>query len=198
VRPTPLLLVFLLSLLWAVSPAGAQEGRFAFQIRGGGTVPLGDFRAEDRGWEGKTGSGPSFGMGFHIPLKGLLGAYLGFSQHRFGCQEEVCHRGKDWVSTGFDVGLRWVLGRHRIRPWFLVALHAPRVEGRLVEEGERVKRTSEGAGGLEAGGGIMIRIGEGTSLQPGVRYGRVDLPFPDQDPLELRYLVVDLGLVMSF
>ena len=53
-------------------------------------------------------------------------------------------------------------------------------------------------GGYEVGGGILVRVGERMSFGPGVRYGSADVPFWVQSTMELRYLVLDLGLVIGF
>lgn len=176
----------------------AQEGAFAFQIRGGQAIPLGAFKDGLRGWEGETRPGASFGMGFTFPLYRDLGAYLGFSQHRFGCEEGVCPPGRDWASTGFDVAVRAVLGRERVRPWFQGGLHTHRVETRLRESGAVRRTTSVGGAGYEFGGGILVQIAERMSLSPGIRYGEGDAPFESRPDLNLRYWVVDLGLVVGF
>ncbi len=176
----------------------AQEGAYAFQIRGGGTFPLADFRNDDQGWEGETGTGTSLGMGFTFPLYWFFGGYLGFSQHRFACDEDVCWRGEPWISTGFDVALRVVVGDRRIRPWVQGGLHTHRIEGR-VSEGKIIRNLhSEGGGGYEVGGGLLVQVGERMSLSPGVRYGSGDVPFSARPTMSLRYLVFDLGLVVGF
>ena len=195
---------FLLSgILWysflpGAVPLEGQEGAFAFKIRGGASIPVAEFRAQDRGWEGKTGMGPTFGMGFTVPFPGPTDAYLGFSQHRFSCDENVCPRGKEWVSTGFDLALRKVFGQGAIRPWIQAGFRSHRMEGRVLEEGDVPTSHSEGGSGFEVGGGILIRLAERTSLSPGIRYGEGTVPFPDREMLRLRYLVADLGLVMWF
>jgi hypothetical protein len=152
----------------------------------------------DRGWEERATAGVSFGMGFSFPFFSVFDGYLGFSQHYFGCDPDLCPRGKDWVSTGFDVGLRLVAGRDRVRPWFQGGFHSHRVEGKLRGlQGVETLR-SGGGGGYEFGGGILIQVGERTSLAPGVRIGRGNVPFEDRSNLKLQYVVVDLGLVLGF
>ena len=190
----------LVALLLSTGPEklSGQEGPYAFQIRGGGTQPVASFRDAAEGWEEGAGPGPSLGMGFTFPLFSAVGGYLGFSQHRFGCDENVCPEGKPWISTGFDFALRVVLGQRKVRPWIQGGLHTNRVEGR-VRRGDRVHTLrSEGGGGFEVGGGLLLRVAERMSLSPGVRYGSGDVPFSDGPTMELRYLVFDLGLVVGF
>jgi hypothetical protein len=177
---------------------GAQEGPYAFQIRGGATAAVGAFGDGNQGWEKGSGGGTSLAMGLTIPFFRFVGGYLGFSQHRFACDEVICPEGKDWISTGFDAALRVVVGEGRVRPWLQAGLHTHRLEARVWEEGRGERLTSEGGGGYEAGGGILIQIGERNSLAPGVRYGLGNVPFLLQPNLKLRYLVFDLGLVLGF
>jgi hypothetical protein len=179
--------------------AGAQEGAFAFEIRGGMDFPASSFRTGEEGWAGKTAPGPSFGMGFTFPAPGPFGVLLGFGQRRFRCEGAVCVEGADWVSTGFDVALRLVIGQGRIRPWLKGGLHTHRLEGRVLgEEGEATDINSDGGVGFEAGGGILITIGERTSLSPGLHYGWAEVPFPDRSNIRLHYVVADIGLVLGF
>ncbi len=183
---------------WVPLPLVAQEGPFAFQLRGGGTVPVGSFEDDARGWEEGTGQGTSLSMGFTFPLFRLAGGYLGFSQYRFACDADVCPKGKDWLSTGFDIALRAVIGDGGVRPWLQAGFHNHRVQGRISEEGGRRRINSDGGGGYEVGGGLLIAVGERTSLSPGLRYGLGNVPFPGYPNLGLRFLVLDLGLVLGF
>jgi hypothetical protein len=48
------------------------------------------------------------------------------------------------------------------------------------------------------GGGVLLAVGDRTSLSTGVRYGRVDVDFPKVGTLKMGYLGVDLGLVLGF
>ena len=179
-------------------PVFAQEGPYAFQLRGGVTLPVGDFGDEEMGWEREAGSGPSLNMAFTFPLRGALGGYLGFGQYRFSCDREVCPEGKTWTSTGFDVALRLVLGSRPLRPWIQGGFHNHRVEGRIQSPDGPVRLRSEGGGGYEVGGGVLVRVGERTSLAPGVRFGLGNVPFDGRANLGLRFLVLDLGLVLGF
>jgi hypothetical protein len=181
------------------TPLQGQEGSFAFQLRGGGAFPIASFGSETAGWQGESGEGSSFGMGFTLPAPGPLGAFLGFSQHRFSCPEGVCSGGSKWIATGFDVALRQVLERWRVRPWFQGGLHTFRIEGDEADDGgEATPIVSDLGLGLEVGGGVLIGIGERTSLSPGLRYGWGRVPFPDREDMSLHYLILDLGLVLGF
>ncbi len=190
-------LLFSIRLL-APLPVAGQAGPFAFQVRGGSTVPVLGFRSQDRGWEGKTGQGATLSMGFTIPLIGPLGGYLGFGQYRFGCDENVCSDGKSWVSTGFDVALRLLLGQDAVGSWIQAGLHTHRMEGWVLQGEESRYLTSQGGGGYEVGGGILVKVGERMSVSPGLRYGEGSVPFSDRPSLRPRYLVLDVGLVVGF
>lgn len=199
-RSTDFLALFLsLALLSFPGEGSSQEGAFAFQIQGGWSFPLAEFRQGGEVWQGETGQGPNFGMGFTFPAPGPFGAYLGFGQRHFECDSSVCPEGRNWVSTGFDVALRLVLGEGRVRSWLQGGLHTHRLEGRLLEQGGKGSRvTSDGGVGVEVGTGVLISLGERTSLSPGVRFGWGEVPFPDRPTMGLRYLVVDLGILMGF
>ena len=192
-RKAVFLLVFLLLVAGSPDLCG-QEGPLGYQIRAGGTLPLGGFRKAEEGWEGGVGGAVSFGMGFSVSVWGPFHVYMGFSQDRFICDKEVCPPGAKWVSTGFDVALRGVFGAGRIRPAVQGGFHLPRVEGEILDARDQ---TSDRGRGYEAGAGVLIRIGERTSLNPGARYGEVDVLFADSGTLKMRYLVVDLGLVLA-
>jgi len=175
-----------------------QEGPYAFQIRGGVTQPLGDFLNEDIGWEGRAGAGPSLAMGFTFPLFHWIGGMVGFSQHRFSCDETVCPEGKSWISTGFDLAIRIAGRRGPVRPWVQGGFHTHRVQVSILADGSPDRVNSEGGGGLEAGGGLLVQIGERTSLSPGVRFGLGNVPFSTRPTLDLSFLVFDVGLVIGF
>lgn len=178
--------------------AAGQEGPFAFQIKGGSTFPLSSFRDKEEGREGEARSGPSFAMGFTFPFYRIFGGYLGFSQHRFSCDRDICPEGYPWVSTGFDIALRVVMGETMIRPWVQAGLHTNRIEGRVWEGQSHRDLHSKGGGGYEVGAGLLVQIAERMSLNPGIRYGSGDVPFWEGPMMELRYLVFDLGLVVGF
>jgi len=186
------------AVLGGTAEAYCQEGPFGFQIRGGFTRPLAGFRDPAQGWEGEARSGSSLAMGFTFPLFRVFGGYLGFSEHRFGCDEAVCPRGKPWVATGFDVALRSVIGRGRLRGWIQGGIHTHRMEGRLRGNPNPVTSRSDDSGGYEVGAGVLIQVGERTSLAPGVRYGLGNVPFEGRSTLGLRYMVFDIGLMLGF
>lgn len=198
-RSALLVIPAVLIALATPTAAAGQEGAFAFRIRGGWSLPLGDFRGGGDAWQGESGQGPNFGMGFTLPAPGPLGAYLGFGQRYFECDPNVCPEGKDWTSTGFDVALRMVLGDRGFRGWVQGGLHTHRLEGRILDQtGRGVRITSDGGAGVEVGAGILISVGDRTSLSPGVHYGWAEVPFPDRARMDLRYLVLDLGILMGF
>jgi hypothetical protein len=193
--------VMVLSFFLGLVPQGleGQEGAFAFEFRGGSSVPISSFRSAKGPWPGETGPGASFGMGFTLPAPGPFGSYFGFGQRRFSCQGPLCPEGSEWLSTGFDVDLRLVLGRKRIRPWVRGGLHTHLLEGRVVREGEVVEGIrSDTSAGFEVGGGILVAIGARTSLSPGIHYGWGKVSFPRDPSFQLRYFNAELGLVLGF
>ena len=196
--------VVLLGILVGAAPISGptvlagQEGSFSVQVRGGASLPILAFRDEARGWEGRASQRASFGMGFNVPIPGPTGAYLGFSQHRFGCDSSVCPQGESWVSTGFDLALRLVMGNRKIRPWLQGGLFTQHLEARMWDGPEAVEVTSNRGFGFEAGGGLLVQIGPRMSLSPGLRFGNGTVPFSAYPSLRVQYLVADLGLVLGF
>ena len=186
------------SLTLGAPQLSGQAGSYAFQIRGGGTLSIGQFADENQGWEKKAGSGTSLGMGFIFPVYRVIGGYVGFSQHRFSCDQGVCPKDEAWVSTGFDMAVRIVMGEEGVGPWFQGGLHTHRMEVGVMAEGKTRDLTSQGGWGYEIGCGLLLRIGERTSLSPGVRYGLGNVPFAGRPNVGLRFLVFDLGLVLGF
>jgi len=78
-------------------------------------------------------------------------------------------------------------------------IHTHRMEGEVLDAGGDPKRiTSDGGGGFEVGGGLLIAIGKRNSMSPAVRYGWGEVPFAGQRAMGLRYLILDLGLVLGF
>lgn len=198
--PARSLLLALTLLPLALPSAGrAQEGSFAFQLRGGWTAPVSDFRRGDGSWQGSAGQGPNFSIGFTFPAPGPLGAYLGFGQRLFECDPSVCPEGEDWTATGFDVALRWVVGDGGLRGWLQGGLHTSRLEGKITgPSGKGTGLTSDGGSGIEVGLGALVSIGRRTSLVPGIHYGWGRVPFPERPSVRLRYIVFDLGILMGF
>lgn len=194
-RIVPILPLILVAAFGGVE---GQEGPYAFEIRGGVTQPLGDFLDESMGWEGRAGAGPSLAMGFTFPLHRWVGGLVGFSQHRFSCDENVCPEGKYVISTGFDAAVRIAGRRGPIRPWIQGGFHTYRIQVMVLGDGSPRRVNSEGGGGLEAGGGLLVQIGERTSLSPGIRYGLGNVPFSTRPTLDLSFLVFDVGLVIGF
>jgi hypothetical protein len=197
-----ILFVLLLLATGALVPqeGSGQESSFAYQIRAGRFLPMGHLRDDEAGWEKGARGGWSMGMGFTFPFLGPLGSYLGFSQSRFTCDHAVCPSGKSWETTGFDVALRYVVGRQsRIRPWFQLGLHTHRLSSVVKgEEGQARELHSQGGGAYEFGLGLLVQVGERSSFGPGIRYGHGEAPYAGRSAMRLRYLVMDLGLVVGF
>lgn len=184
-----------IGIWWTPAPLAAQEGPFAFQLRAGGTVPVGSFGDDAQGWEGEAGQGTSLSMGFTFPLFPFVGGYVGFSQYRFACDTDVCAKGKDWFSTGFDLALRAVAGSGKVRPWLQAGFHNHRVEGRVLEGGRGRGVNSDGGGGYELGGGSAGGGGGADEPGPGrsIRPGQRALPGPPEHGAPLSGVGSGLG-----
>lgn len=192
------LLTALLVLLASPGPSVAQISPFSFEVRGGASIPLGSFEDTETGWDGSEGGGGSFGAAFILTIREHWGVKLGFSQHRFPCPSEGCGEEEDFVATGFELGSRVHLTSGRVVPWIEVGAVSQRVERHPVSSSPEPSRVLDRAWGLEVGGGITVVITEHFYLSPGARYTRITQPDPGFGELQVRALVVDLGLVLGF
>lgn len=178
-----------------MTPAlAAQQAGLVLEVGGGAVVPLGEFA--DGAGEG-TDAGPSLSIAFARPGTGRRTLYLGFSQHRFGCEEAGCAPGGRYVATGFDLGLRFALvtGRAAI-PWIRVGAITTRVETEDLA-GPDAGVSDLGFGG-EFGAGVYIGRGRAVALNPGVRFAAVNTVLPGGGTLAMRYLVAQLALAIAF
>ncbi len=177
----------------------AQHSNLTFDARLGLGVPMGGFADEAEGWEGAASEGVTFGLSFGYEFWNRVILYAGFSQHRFGCPAQGCGLESDFVATGFDIGSRILLrSSGMFVPWTRFGWITYRVEGDFQEGGERTSEVSDRASGWEAGGGVAIVVTRKLALNPGVRYSTVSPDFDGRGELRMRYLVVDLGLLVGF
>ena len=195
-----------LVLSWSQPPVlSAQISPLQVEVRGGAAVPAQEF-ADPGGLAGEADPGASFGVHFSL-AQGHLSWYVGFSESRFACGGAAC--GEDFVSTGWDLGVRLNLASGPVIPWIKIGTTAQIAEGRLTDPlldplpGEVVPTfpaESSRAWGLEVGAGVMLRVAERFGLNPGVRYLTVNTSFSGRDvgALNIRAWVVDLGLVLGF
>ena len=164
------------------------------EARGGAAAPLGAFR------EGLASAAPTFGL--HVVYRGGTGwgQYVGFSQHRFGCATGTCPL-EEYVLTAWDLGLVRTLGRHA---WLRAGLTAGHTERQRAPGGasaageEEIAQLSSLGVGAEVGAGLRLAVAERIGLGPAVRYGRLNTSYPGGGRLEMRWLVVDLGVAIGF
>lgn len=196
----PLVLVAILALLApSGSPVEAQIAPLTYEFRAGGTIPVQGLSEPDEGWAGEVGAGVSFGMDFAYAFAHYAAVYGGFSQHRFACRASGCGRETDLVATGFDAGIRFILGTGRVIPLIRVGPVTYRVEGSAPAEGGGVRSTvSHRSVGWEAGLGLTVRLTRRLVLAPGVRYLRTDADFGALGDLPVRSVVADVGLMLGF
>ncbi len=177
----------------------AQHSHLTFDSRLGLGVPIRGFADEAEGWEGAASGGVTFGLSFGYAFWNRVILYAGFSQHRFGCSAQGCGLESDLVGTGFDIGSRILLrSSGRFVPWTRLGWITYQVEGDFQEGGERTSEVSERASGWEAGGGVAIVVTRRLALNPGVRYSTVSPDFYGRGELRMRYVVVDVGLLVGF
>lgn len=176
--------------------ASAQESPLVVEAHGGAAIPTGSFASGDGVGEG-TSPGASFGVDIALPGGGRVAPYVGFSQHRFGCEDAGCAAGGRYVATGFQGGVRIVpLPGRSILPWVRLGAVTTHVETDALG-GPAAGVSDLGVGG-EVGAGVHIGGASQLALNPGVRLVAVNTNLPDGSTLRLRYIVADLAVVLAF
>jgi hypothetical protein len=122
---------------------------------------------------------------------------VGFSQHRFPCEDAGCRSGGRYVATGFQGGYRInLVTRGSVIPWVRAGVVTARVES------PGVPGSAEGVSRLGVGGEIGVGVYVGTSraiaFNPGVRWVGVNSELPGRSLLRLRYVVADVSLALAF
>ncbi len=186
-----------IALALSVARGGAaQESPLVVEAHGGGAIPVGSFAHGDRVGEG-TSAGPSFGVDLALPGGGRVAPYVGFSQHRFGCEDAGCGPGGRYVATGFQGGIRIVpMPGRSVLPWVRLGAVTTHVETDALG-GANAGVSDLGVGG-EVGVGVHVGGGSQLALNPGMRFVAVNTKLPGGSTLRLRYLVADLALVLAF
>lgn len=187
----------ILALAVALPTAGAgQDASLALEVHGGGSVPVGSFATGSGVGQG-TDPGPSFDVFFTMTGQGRRTTYLGFGQHRFGCEAAGCPAGTSYVATGLDLGFRVKLLRDgSVLPWVSLGGLTTRVESPGVPDSPSGV-SSLGYGG-EAGAGLYIGAGRSFAVNPQVRFATVRVDLPEERRLTLRYVVATVALVLAF
>ena len=192
-------LAVLLSMAAAMcvpSTVEAQASPLVLEIHGGASVPVGSFHDGVRPGEGGTPAA-SFGVDFALSGEGRRTLYVGFSQHRFGCEDAGCQAGGEYVATGFDLGLRINLRTSgSVLPWLRLGAVSTRVELPAVQ-GAAQGVSGLGLGG-EAGLGLYIGTYSPVALVPGIRVTAVNTELPGGTLLRMRYVVADVALAFAF
>lgn len=191
--------------LWLVLPfaVAAQVSPLQVEVNVGAGVAVQDF-AEREGFEGEAGDGTTFGVHFALTTRSYLTWYVGFSEHRFGCDGTPCGPVDDIVTTSWDIGARVNLLSGPVVPWIRagVVSHLAELDftgDALGGSTPATVRLESGRGwGFEGGVGVMITVAPRLAINPGVRYSRVTTTFDGIGDLEMRFLSVDLGIVLGF
>jgi hypothetical protein len=176
--------------------ASAQDSPIVVEARGGAAIPVGAFADGTAPGEGAT-AGPSFGVDIAVAGGGRWTPYVGFSQHRFGCEDAGCAAGGEYVATGFHAGARFVpMPGWAVLPWLgggVVTTHV---------EAADLGPTNAGLSELGVGGEVTVGVHIGSAsriaLSPSLRWVMVSPGLPSGTDLEMRYLIADVGVVLSF
>lgn len=159
------------SLIAAPSEVSAQ---FSFEGRVGSSIPTGELTNQP-GLNQTAGF--SFAVDGMVSLSDLTTAYAGVSRQAFHC--DGCTT--DVSTTGFNGGLKFILGSGVALPW---------VRGGLMFHRAKVNADSNDWGvGVDAGAGIDWRVSRGISVVPAVRVNSYG-----SGPVSLTYVTLDMGL----
>ena len=179
-------------------PAGAaaQSSPVVVEARGGAAAPIADFADGTGPGEGTT-AGASFGVDIAVAGGGRWTPYVGFSQHRFGCESAGCAASGEYVATGFHGGLRFVpMPGWSVLPWLGAGVVTTHVEAG--DLGPANAGPSDLGVGGEAVVGVHIGSARRIALSPSLRFVAVSARLPAGADLGMRYLVADVGVVLSF
>ena len=183
-------------LVATASAAAAQAPPFVLEVRGGSSIPVGSFADGDRRGEGSAAD-RSFGLAFGVTRTSSRTTFVGFSQHRFGCEDIGCDGDGTFVATTIDVGVRYNVTLHRqVVPWIRIGGLTTRVE--LGDHPDYRDQVSSLGFGGEVGAGVYLGSANAVGLSPGVRFTAVNSGLPGGGVLRMRYLVADLALVIAF
>jgi hypothetical protein len=177
------------------APLRAQGSPLTVEPRLGLAVPVSSFADGTGVGEGTT---PGAGFGVEVTLgKGRRAWYAGFSQLRFGCRDAGCAVGDAYVATGVNAGVRLALAAgRRVVPWVGAGALTTRVESPGV--GASAPGVSTLGWGGELSGGLWVQVARYLAATPAVRMSRAGTELPGGTRLSLRYVVVDLGLALTF
>jgi len=192
----PVLVILALGILLVPTRGVAQISPLHWEVRGGAWISAVDLTGAT-GFEGAASAAASFGVHFAL-RSGLISYVVGFSEHRFGCSQAECGGAVDFVSTAWDLGVRFNFREAGIIPWASVGTSAALVNACTATGGATTSESSDGGWGFEVGAGVVVPVGGPFALNPGVRYGRNDVAFDSRGTLETRYIIADLGLVLTF
>jgi len=187
-----------LTALAGVTATGisAQGSPLVVEARGGVSVPVGSFADGARPAEG-TGPGASFGVDIGLAGGGRWTPYVGFSQHRFACEDAGCASDGRYVATGFRGGFRFVLlPESSVLPWLSLGAMTTHVE--TWDLGGAGAGVSDLGVGGELAVGVYIGGESSIALNPSARLAAANVDLPDGTLLRMRYLVADLAVVIAF
>lgn len=178
--------------------SSGQISPLQVEFNGGLSAPVQELSGPE-GFEGRASSGASLGVHFALTTRSYLTWYVGFGQHRFGCERD-CGGVDDIVSTSWDLGARVNVLSGPVVPWVRLGMtsHVTELDQTTAPDASTVRIESDRGWGVEAAAGLLIPVAPRLAFNPGVRYTRVTTDFDRVGDLALRFLVVDVGVVLGF
>ncbi len=182
----PLLLPLAMSAPTALE---AQHSPLSLDIRGGYSLPIGDF-------SDNTDSDFGFGAGVVFSLTPMVGIYGGWGRDSFQCASVACGDDSRVTLSGFEAGAKFMLpSRGGARPW----AKAGAVWHAMEFDGEIFRAESDRSLGFQGAIGMDFPLGRVLSVSPSLRLNLMDIEddgFFDRS--EVRYLSFDIGAHIHF
>lgn len=175
------------------APTAAQS-TFVIEGRAGTAIPLGP-AAEG---VGETQAGAAAGVHFALRRGERSYLFAGFSQLRARCDGDPC--GGSRVSTQWEAGMRFDLRESGVVPWLRVGAVFPSIERVPLADPDEEPRfgVSDRGWGGEVGAGLRVPVSERIGISPGARFVVSRVGRGAAEALTVKWLVVDLGLVVGF
>lgn len=192
------ILLILMLVPQAVRAQSVLPIPLSVEVRLGAGMPVGDFAEREPGIRAETG--PMLGAALGVHLTGRLALMGGYSRTSFACPR-CAEQGLDdqVVDQGGDLALELVPARVRgTELW----VRAGAVYHQIAFSGPAGDLYSDPAVGLQAGGGVHLRLVRGLRLSPGVQFrtfpAELELGSLGDQSVDVSHVLVDVGLSYRF
>lgn len=183
--------------LGAPELAAQEAGRFAVEVRGGGTLGYIDVSGAS------LSPDPSFGWAVAASYRMMpaLSVGLGYDRAPFGCDPEVGFCAvyePTFTSSGLSLDGRAQWPRGLIRPWVGAGVGYRTLSTRVTGIGEQPELESDGAMALSASAGIDVRVTPRLFVGPSARYIAHESAREGASAEQVRIVGADFGVRLVF